>query len=64
MMHYRKIDDRSRVWVIERGPDGKLKEQLDPQLFAALNPGLSAEEIAEALVIAAGTAKVAETRAW
>jgi len=63
-MHFQKIDDRSRVWVIERGPDGKLSEKLDPQLLASLNPGLSAEEIAETLVLAAGTAEIAATRAW
>ena len=39
-------------------------EQLDPQLFAALHTHLSSEELADALVIAAGTAEVAESRLW
>ena len=63
-MKYEKIDGNERVWVVKRGPDGKLKEQLDPQLFAALHPELSKEELADAIVIAAGTAEIAETRAW
>ena len=63
-MKYEKIDGNERVWVVKRGPDGRLKEQLDPQLFAALHPELSEDELADALAIAAGTAEIAETRAW
>ena len=63
-MKFEKIDGKERVWVVKRGPDGKLKGQLDPQLFAALHPELTADELADALVIAAGTAEIAETRAW
>ena len=63
-MKYEKIDGNERVWVVKRGPDGKLKEQLDPELFAALHPELSDDELADAMVIAAGTAEIAETRAW
>ena len=63
-MKYEKIDGKERVWVIHRGPDGKLTEQLDPQLYAALHPELSADELADALVIAAGTAEIAESRIW
>ena len=63
-MKYEKIDGNERVWVVKRGPDGKLTEQLDPQLFAALHPELSEEELADAIVIAAGTAEIAQTRAW
>ena len=33
-------------------------------LVASLRPGQSYDEIADALVIAAGTAEIAETRAW
>ena len=40
-MKYEKIDGNERVWVVKRGPDGKLTEQLDPKLFAALHPELS-----------------------
>lgn len=63
-MKYEKIDGKERVWVIQRGPDGKLTEQLDPQLFAALHPELSEDELADAMVVAAGTAEIAQTRAW
>ena len=63
-MKYEKIDGKERVWVVKRGPNGKLVGQLDPQLFAALHPELSEDELAEAIVIAAGTAEIAETRAW
>lgn len=63
-MKHEKIDSKARVWVVMRGPDGKLQDELDPQLLTSLNPGLSAEEIADALVIAAGTAEIAETRLW
>ena len=63
-MKFEKIDGKERVWVIKRGPDGKLQGQLDPQLFAALHPELSGDELADAIIIAAGTAEIAETRAW
>ena len=63
-MKFEKIDSKARVWVIRRGSDGKISEQLDPQLFAALHPELSEDELADAIVIAAGTAEIAETRAW
>ena len=63
-MKFEKIDSKARVWTVRRGQNGKLDEQLDPQLFAALHPHLSSEELADALVIAAGTAEVAESRLW
>lgn len=63
-MKYEKIDGKERVWVVKRGPDGRLREQLDPQLFAALHPELSEQELVDAMIIAAGTAEIAETRAW
>ena len=58
------IDDRARVWVVMRGPDLRLKAEIDPDLLAKLNPDHTADEIAEALVQAAGEMDVAETRAW
>jgi hypothetical protein len=63
-MKHEKIDSKSRVWVVERGPDGKLQPQLDARLLAAARPDLSSAELDEALVLAAGTAEVAETRLW
>ena len=63
-MKYEKISDHDRVWVVTRGATGGLQRELDPELFAALHPGATAEEIAEAFVIAAGTAEVAQTRVW
>jgi len=63
-MKFEKMDSKARVWTVKRGPDGKLDGQLDPQLFAALHPDLSGDELTDALVIAAGTAEIAETRVW
>ena len=63
-MKFEKIEGKERVWVITRGPDGKIQGQLDPKLFAALHPELSGDELADAIIIAAGTAEIAETRAW
>ena len=63
-MKYQKVGDDARVWVVTRGLGGRLQHEVDPELFAALHPGASAEEIAEAFVIAAGTAEVAQTRVW
>ena len=63
-MKFEKIDSKARVWVIKRGPDGGLKEQFDPERFASLYPHLSGEELTEAVVIAAGTAEIAESRVW
>ena len=63
-MKFQKISDKDRVWVVTRGSSGGLQHSVDPQLFAALHPGASAEEIADALVIAAGNAELSETRVW
>ena len=63
-MKHEKIGDDARVWVVTRGPTGGLQRAVDPELFAALHPNASAEEIAEAFVIAAASAEVAETRIW
>lgn len=59
-----EIDDRARVWIVTRGSDGRLEERFDPGLLVKLNPGYSAEQIADALVIAAGSFDLAETRLW
>ena len=63
-MKHQQIDDKDRVWTVRRGADGRLHEQLDAKLLARIHPGLSAEEIADALVIAAGEAEIDENRAW
>lgn len=63
-MEHQKIDPASRVWIVYRGPDGRLRDEMDPALLETLNPAHSAEEIADALVQAAGEMDVAETRLW
>jgi hypothetical protein len=63
-MKHEMIDDRARVWIVMRGPDQKLQAELDPNLLARLNPAHSADEIADALVQAAGEMELAETRVW
>jgi hypothetical protein len=63
-MKHEKIDDKARVWMITRGSDGRLHDELDPRFLAALRNADSAEDVAEAVVIAAGELEIAETRAW
>ena len=63
-MKHEKIGDDARVWVVTRGPNGRLSPAVDPRLLAALNPGMGSAEIAEAIALAAGTAEIAETRIW
>ena len=63
-MKHEKIGDHDRVWTVTRGPTGRLAPTIDPRLFAALNPGMGAAEIAEAIALAAGAAEIAETRVW
>lgn len=63
-MKHEQIDDRARVWIVTRGSDGRLKEEFDPSLLARLNPGHSAEQIADALLMAAGEMDLAENRIW
>jgi protein gp37 len=63
-MEHRKIGDKARVWVITRGPDGRLQEALDPQFLTSLDVACSADEIANLFAIAAGRMAIAETRAW
>ena len=63
-MKHEKIDDKARVWVLTRGADGRLQEELDPQFMATIGQAASTAEIADIIAIAAGEMEVAETRAW
>jgi len=63
-MKHERIDSKARVWVVTRGPDGGLQEEINAELVASLQAGQSYEEIADAVIVAAGTAEIAETRAW
>ena len=63
-MKHSKIDDKARVWVVTLDDDGRLQQEVDPDLLAQLNPGMSAEDIADALIVAAGEMDVSQTRAW
>jgi hypothetical protein len=63
-MKYEKIDDKARVWILMRGPEGGLEEQLDPQYLSSLGAAHTAEEIADVLVRSAGEMELAETRVW
>jgi hypothetical protein len=66
-MHHQRvdnIDDKAPVWVVMRGPDGRLQDQLDLNSAAALYPAQSAEEIAETLVTVAGEMEMASSRLW
>jgi hypothetical protein len=63
-MKYEKIDDKARVWILMRGPEGGLEEQLDPQYLSSLGAAHTAEEIADDHVRSAGEMELAETRDW
>jgi hypothetical protein len=68
-MKLEKIDDKARVWILTRGDDGKLREQLDetrldPQFLSAIGAAATAEEVADVIAIVAGRMELAETRAW
>lgn len=58
-MKHEHIGDKDRVWVVKLGADGRLEEQLDPELLARLIEGRSAEDVTEVL-----TDTVAKTRTW
>jgi hypothetical protein len=62
MEHQRieKIGDKARVWVVTRGPDGKLQQQLDPDLLAAQLPA----DVAGALIGMAAEIEIGATRVW
>jgi hypothetical protein len=59
-----EIDDGARVWTLTRGRGGRLQERLDDSFLMILQAAQSAEEIAHALIIAAGRREIAETRLW
>ena len=61
-MKHQAIDSSSRVWVVTRGPDGRLAEEIDPHLLPAATPEL-AEEIADSLLRDARS-EIARTRLW
>jgi len=63
-MEHQRIDDKARVWVVTRGSDGGLQEELDPQFLSSLGAAHSAEEVANVLITAAGEMEMAETRLW
>lgn len=63
-MKHEKIDDKARVWILTRGDDGKLHEQLDAQLLTEIGMAESSSEVADMLIMAAGEMEVAETRLW
>jgi hypothetical protein len=62
-MKHQKIDAASRVWIVSRGPDGRLQEQIDPALLEGLSPAESAE-IAETVIRAAAEVEIARSRLW
>ena len=59
-----EVTDKSRVWTVTRGEDGKLEEELDLDRLLKMSPRHSAEQIADALVLAAAMVDVEETRCW
>jgi len=60
-MEHQRIDPAARVWIVYRGPDGRLQHDLDPALLESLG---DTEEISDAVVQAAGEMDVGETRLW
>jgi len=63
-MKHEKIDDKARVWILTRGDDGKLHEQLDTQLLTEIGMAESSNEVADMLITAAGEMEIAQTRLW
>jgi hypothetical protein len=63
-MKHEQVDDRARVWILTRGPDGRLQEELDPQFLTAIGEAASAQQVADIIAVAAGEMEIAETRAW
>ena len=58
-MKHEQIDKRARVWVVTLGDDGRLKEQLDPELLARLDNASSPKEVDETI-----GKQIARTRTW
>jgi hypothetical protein len=63
-MKHEKIDDKARVWIVTRGTNGQLEDQVDPQFLTRLDTACSAEDVANIIATAAGEMEVAHTRAW
>ena len=63
-MTHQKIDDKARVWILSRGPDGRLQEELDPQFLSVIGAAATAEDVADVIAIAAGRMELAENRLW
>jgi hypothetical protein len=63
-MKLEKLNSRDSLWMITRGPDGRLHDELDPRLIARLAAADSPEALTDALVISAGELVIAATRAW
>lgn len=59
-----QIDSRARVWIVERGPDGRLEDRIDPDFLTLLEPSEEVDEILEALIVEAAAQDVAQTRLW
>ncbi len=58
-MKHEQIDNRARVWVVTLGADGRLEEQLDPDLLARLAEAKSDEDVARVVADTIG-----RTRVW
>ena len=63
-MKREKIHSTARVWRVTRGLDGKIRAEIDAALLAELRPGLTAAQIADLLLAAAGEAEIARSRLW
>ena len=59
-----QIDDRARVWIVERGGDGRLEKRLDPSFLEAFDEAEEVDEFVEALVLAAAQNDIAQSRIW
>ena len=58
------ISDKARVWIVTRGPDGKLEEKIDPAFQARVEDAESIDTVIDALIEAAAEQDIAETRVW
>ena len=59
-----EVDDRARVWIVERSATGGIEERLDPSFLATLDATEEVDEILEEIVVAAAMQDIAETRIW
>ena len=60
-MKHERIDPAARVWIVFRGLDGKLQEELDEARLESL---IESGEISDALIQSVGKKDAAETRLW